>query len=339
MIGQVVKIFSDFYYVNTDQGIIEAKLRGVIKKRIEDVFTGDIVELEQVNVVVKQGFICDVKERKTYLTRPKVANITKVLIVTALKEPDLNIEQIDRYIAHCEYHKLDIVLCFNKEDITETDELKQKIRDIYEPLGYKLLFTSAKELTGIKELKEELKNNVTVLCGASGVGKSTLINDLSGTETLRTGKVSEKSKHGQHTTRHCELISVDNNTYVLDTPGFSQLKFDFLLSQDIKNLFVEFKGRYGECKYKNCLHQGENGCAFIDIVNNMSKTRYESYKTFVKEAKNYEKRISKESIKEETLSKHNGKRIITKISSKKRVLTRKTMKQKIYKEDLRDEQI
>ena len=334
MIGRIIKIFSDIYYVETDIGLIEAKLKTVLKKQNEDVFTGDFVELESIQENSKQAFINKVINRENLISRPKVANISQVIIVSALKEPDLNIEQLNRYIAHCEYHKIAPVLCFNKEDINDDDELKNKIISIYEPLKYKIIFTSALKKTGIEELKPILKDNTSILCGSSGVGKSSLINALLNDSKLKTLPVSERTKQGIHTTRHCELIEFDKNTFIVDTPGFSQLKFDFLLPSEISGLFKEFQNKEFNCKYKNCLHTGEDGCGAKQITDNMAPERYESYKKFVSEAKEYKESISKKSIKEEARTKFNQNKIMTKISSKKRNLSRKTTNQRMYKDEL-----
>ena len=334
MLGQVIKIFSDFYYVNTNEGIVEAKLRSVLKKQNAEVYIGDIVRLEQFDKNSMQAFICEILQRKSLITRPKVANITQVIVVSALKEPDLNFEQLDRYIAHCELHNIKPVLCFNKEDIMETDTLKQKICDIYLPLGYSIVFTSALQKTGIEELKPILKNNTSILCGSSGVGKSSLINAVLNNNNLKVGAVSEKSKKGMHTTRHCELIKTDMDSFIVDTPGFSQLKFDIILPYSIQDLFVEFKQLEKSCKFKNCLHLSETGCSFSEIIKNMSESRYESYKKFVNEAKEYEEKISKQSIKKEDFHKYNQNKKMTKISSKKRNLSRKASKQKLHNEDI-----
>lgn len=334
MIGRVVKIFSDFYYVETNFGVVEAKLRTVLKKQNADVYTGDYVELEQFDENSKQAFISSIVKRKSLISRPKVANVTQVIIVSALKEPDLNLEQLDRYIAHCEYHKLTPILCFNKEDIDEFDDLKAELIDMYIPLGYQVVFTSALEKTGLNEIEPILKNNTSILCGASGVGKSSLINALLKTSKQRTLPVSDKTKKGVHTTRHCELIEIEKDTFIVDTPGFSHLKFDFMLPYDVKNLFVEMKDKDFACKYKDCLHINEDGCAYRDIISNMSAQRYDSYKKFVAEAKEYEEKISKVSIKNEAKVKYNQNRMMTKISHKKRNLSRKTAKQNMYKEDI-----
>ena len=334
MIGRVLKIFSDFYYVETEAGTVEAKLRTVLKKQKADVYTGDYVELEQFDKNSMQAFISNIVERKSLISRPKVANFTQVIIVSALKEPDLNFEQLNRYIAHCEYHKLTPVLCFNKEDIDDFDDLKAEIIDMYIPLGYQVIFTSALEKTGLEEIEPILKNNTSILCGASGVGKSSLINAILKTSKQRTLPVSDKTKKGVHTTRHCELIELEKDTFIVDTPGFSHLKFDFMLPYDIKNLFVEMQNKDFACKYKDCLHISEDGCGYREVIENMSEQRYDSYKKFVAEAKEYEERISKESIKNEANVKFNQNRMMAKISHKKRNLSRKTAKQNMYKEDI-----
>ena len=334
MIGRVIKIFSDFYYVETQLGIVECKRRTVLKKQKEDIYTGDFVELEQFEQASMQAFIGKVVDRKNLISKPKVANISQVIIVSAVKEPDLSFEQLDRYIAHCEYHNITPVLCFNKEDIQEDIELKEKILKIYQPLNYKVVFTSAIKKTGIEELKPVLKNNTSILCGSSGVGKSSLINALLNSSRLRTLPISEKTKKGVHTTRHCELIEIEDRTLIVDTPGFSHLKFDFLLPNEIQKLFVEFKYKEFNCKFKDCLHIGELGCGAEEIIEETPKERYESYKKFVAEAKEYEEEISKKSIKKEETAKYNQNKIMAKISHKKRNVSRKTNKQNMYKDEM-----
>ncbi len=334
MIGRVIKIFSDFYYVETDFGIVESKIRTVLKKQKQEICTGDFVELEQFDKNSMQAFISSVKGRKNLLTRPKVANITQVIIVSALKEPDLSFEQLDRFIAHCEYHNIKPVLCFNKEDIVNSDDLKQRIIDTYSRLNYDILFTSALQKTGIEELRPILRANTTILCGQSGAGKSSLINAIFNETRLRTLPVSDKTKRGVHTTRHCELIQIEQDTFIVDTPGFSQLKFDFLLPVDVQKLFVEFKNVNNVCKFKNCLHINEKGCAASEVVKNISKSRLDSYIKFVDEALEYQNRISKISVKNESFVKYNKNKLITKISNKKRNLSRKTINQNINREEM-----
>ncbi len=334
MIGRIIKIFSDFYYVDTEIGTVEAKLRTVLKKQKENVYTGDYVELEDFDLNLKQAFIKNVAGRINLITRPKAANVSQVIIVSALKEPDLNFEQLNRYIAHCEYHNIKIVLCFNKEDINDDGDLNSKIKSIYNKIGYETVFTSAVKKSGIDDLKSYLTGNTSILCGMSGVGKSSLINAVLNSARQKTLTVSGKTKKGVHTTRHCELIYVSSGSYIVDTPGFSNLKFDFLLPNQIQKLFIEFRNKEYSCRYGNCIHTGEAGCGAEDIVKGMSKERYESYKKFVSEAKIYEESISKKSIKEESNKKFNQNKIMTKISHKKRVQSRKTKNQKIETDEI-----
>ena len=335
MKGQIFKIHSDFYYVNTQDGEYECKIRDVLKKRKNSIVTGDFVELEQINANSKQAFIAKVLPRENYIPRPKVANINQVIIVCAIKEPDIDFEQLNRYLCFCEYYDLHPVLCFNKNDLEGEEEIIDKIKHIYEPLNYTLLFTSALQGNGLKEFKKHLKNEITVLCGSSGVGKSSLINALCPGLNLKTKQVSQKSERGTHTTRHCEIISIDKDTRIVDTPGFSQLKFDFLMPAEVGLLFREIAGiqkDYGACKFSDCLHEQETGCRILEHKSLIDETRYQSYLQFIKEAKEYKKQITYGGKKTETRSKTVHNREITKISSKKRQLSRRRTNQDIDKE-------
>jgi ribosome biogenesis GTPase len=335
MQGQIFKIHSDFYYANTDKGVFECKIRDVIKKQKAQIFVGDYVELEQINENSKQAFVAKVLPRTTFIPRPKVANITQVIIVSALKEPDLDFEQLNRYLCFCEYYKLNPVLCFNKNDLDGEEELIQQIKDIYTPLGYKLLFTSALEKNGIDEFKTILNNNITVLCGSSGVGKSSLINAIKPDLNIKTKSISEKTERGTHTTRHCEIINLDEISQIVDTPGFSQLRFDFLMPSEVTSLFrdfLELKNTQGDCKYTDCLHETENGCVIKQNIEKIASTRYSSYLQFVKEAKEYKKQVTYAGRKVETKAKFINNKQVTKISNKKRVESRKKTNQNIDKD-------
>lgn len=337
MKGQIFKIHSDFYYANTENGIFECKLREVLKKQKVSVFVGDFVELEQTNNDSKQAFISKICPRDNYIPRPKVANVNQVIIVSALKEPDLDFEQLNRYLCFCEYYNLSPVLCFNKDDLQGEEEIIAEVKATYTPLGYKILFTSALEKRGIKEFKKLLDNKVTVLCGQSGVGKSSLINAINPSLNIKTKSVSEKTERGTHTTRHCEIIKIDDasNASIVDTPGFSHLKFDFLMPSEVSGLFKEFvqiKEHFGECKFSDCLHENETGCVIKDHSQDIAQSRYQSYLQFVKEAKEYKKQITYGGKKTESGSKFINNREVAKISSKKRVLSRRKNNQNIDKE-------
>ncbi len=337
MKGHIFKIHSDFYYTNTEHGVFECKIREILKKQKEQIFVGDYVELEQINHDSKQAFISKVLPRENFIPRPKVANITQVIIVSAIKEPELDFEQLNRYLCFCEYYKLQPVLCFNKNDLEGEEEIIAKIKEIYEPLNYKILFTSALEGNGINEFKNLLNSQTTVLCGSSGVGKSSLINAVKPNLNLKTKSVSEKTERGTHTTRHCEIIELnkETNSEIVDTPGFSQLKFDFLMPAEVTYLFREFmdiKKRNGECRFSDCLHETETGCIIKENKEKIADTRYESYLQFVKEAKEYKKQVTYSGKKTETKSKFLHNKQVAKISNKKRIDSRRKSNQNIDKE-------
>lgn len=326
--GQIFKIHSDFYYVDSCGESYECKLREVLKKQKQKVFVGDYVEFSE-------GAIQKVLPRKNFILRPSVANIDQVIIISAVKEPDLSFSQLNRYIAFAKYHKLSTVLCFNKNDLSENDLTIEKVFSIYEPLGFDILFTSALEGYGLEEFKEVLQDKTSVLCGASGVGKSSLINAVSGIN-LRTKSVSDKTGRGTHTTRHSEIINLGENSRIVDTPGFSNLKFDFLLPTEIDLLFDEIAQYKGLCKFQDCLHITESGCAVKDNLDKIDETRYQSYIEFVEEAKEYKNKVKFQGIKTETAHKSVNSKTTVKISSRKRQSARNTQKQNIYK-DMHDE--
>ena len=323
-IGQIYKIHSDFYYVYENGKLYECKLREVIKKTKQSVFVGDFVEFEN-------GAISKVLSRNNYIPRPSVANVDRIIIISAVKEPDLSFSQLNRYISFAKYYGIEAVLCFNKNDLSFDDRIIEKVFSIYEPLGYDILFTSAIENLGIEEFKELLTGKTSVLCGSSGVGKSSLINAVSGLK-LRTKEVSEKTQRGTHTTRHCEIITIDNQTRIIDTPGFSNLKFDFILPHDVDKLFPEINKYRELCKFQDCLHINEAGCGVKNNLDKIDETRYKSYLEFVEEAKEYKEKVKFQGKKNETSHKKHNNDIAVKISSRKRQSARNTLKQSIYKD-------
>ena len=202
--GQIFKIHSDFYYVDTGAEIFECKAREILKKRKEKILVGDFVEFSN-------GYVEKILPRKNYISRPSVANVDQIIIVSALKEPDLNLLQLNRYIALAKYYGIKTVLCFNKEDLESEENVKSTIAGIYQKLGFEIIFTSATEHSGINAFKKVLEGKISVLCGNSGVGKSSLINAINPDLHLKTRAVSEKLQRGTHTTRHCELIKSNAN--------------------------------------------------------------------------------------------------------------------------------
>ena len=323
--GQIYKIHSDFYYVDDGNSYHECKIREVLKKQRERILVGDFVEFEN-------GVIKNIVQRKNFIKRPSVANIDQIIIVSALKEPELDLHQLNRYIALAKYYDIETVLCFNKDDLKWDKHLREKIKKIYEPLGYKIAYTSATEHNGIKNFEKLLDGKTSVLCGNSGVGKSSLVNAINPNLNLRTKQVSEKTQRGTHTTRHCEIIKLNDTSRIVDTPGFSNARFDFLLPADVDLLFPDIAKFRDECKYSDCLHINAYGCNVLTNIEKIDPTRYESYLTFVDEAKEYKERVKYEGKKQEHAKKLVHNRQIAKISEKKRQSARNTLKQQIYKE-------
>ena len=329
-LGQIYKIHSDFYYVYDGTQSYECKIREVLKKQKERILVGDFVEFNG-------GVIESIVDRKNYISRPSVANIDQIVIVSALKEPDLNLTQLNRYIALAKYHGIKPVLCFNKSDLQWDRHLKDKILSIYENLGYEVVFTSATEHKGLKEFEKLLKGKVSVLCGSSGAGKSSLVNALNPSLNLRTKEVSEKLQRGTHTTRHCEILKINQDSLMVDTPGFSNVRFDFIMPADVDLLFDEIAEYRDGCKYGDCLHINEDGCSVLANLDKIDISRYESYLAFVEEAKDYKERVKYEGRKIEHSKKIINDKQVAKIGSKKRQSARNTMKQQIYKELEEDE--
>lgn len=337
MKGQIYKIHSDFYYVKVEgqPNLLECKIREVLKKQKEKILVGDFVECLIDNATRNTGVIEKVLTRKNFLTRPSVANIEQIIIVSSIKEPDLDFEQLNRYICLAKHHKIKTKLCFNKNDLSQDDSVIEKVFEIYEPLGFEIIFTSALENIGIEDFTELLKGKTTVFCGNSGVGKSSLINAISPELNIKTKQVSEKTSRGVHTTRHSEIIEISKGKKlirILDTPGFSNLKFDFLLPTEVDELFDDIKQYKKECKFKDCLHIDDEGCNVLANIEKIDLSRYSSYLSFVREAKEYKEKIQNEGTKKETTQKVSLNKNVAKISTRKRQSSRSTIKQNIYKD-------
>ena len=276
--GKIIKGIGGFYYVDTDNGLYECRARGIFRKEKITPLVGDRVVISIVDEENKKGVVEEIDERDTELVRPPIANVDKALIVFAIKNPSPNLSLLDRFIVLAEKENLEIAIILTKADLDDGEELN-KIKDIYELSGYKVIPVSNKQKMNIDKVKEELKGNVVVFAGPSGVGKSSLLNEIDKNFELQTGEVSDKIKRGKHTTRHAELLKLECGGMVADTPGFSSLTLDDIDETELKEYFIEFND-FDDCRFgSRCIHEKEPSCAVKEAVENgeISKKRYDSY--------------------------------------------------------------
>ena len=245
MQGIIVKGIGGLYYVDVEEKLYECKARGKFRHKGLKPMIGDEVIIEKDGL---EGVIVDILPRKNELLRPAVSNVTQAFVVITSKNPDLNLELLYKFLLLCEYNRVNPIICFNKMDLDE--ENSYVMGKVLERVGYEVLYLKAKAGIGIEALKEKIKDNISVFCGPSGVGKSTLLNQVLGREAMKTGK---------HTTRHSELVRVEHG-FLVDTPGFSSLEIDFIPKDELKYLFPEFEPYEHDCKFNNCMHNKEPGC-------------------------------------------------------------------------------
>ena len=261
MQGKIIKGVAGFYYVHVvESGLYECKAKGIFRKEKMKPMVGDIVEIDILDETEKKGNITEIIERKNELIRPAVANIDQALVVFAVTKPKPHFNLLERFLIMMESKDIPVVLCFNKKDIATEPEI-QELKDIYEKCGYQIVFTSALEEENTEELKDLLHGKTTAIAGPSGVGKSSLINIFQPNANMETGSISEKIERGKHTTRHSELIWIEDNTYIMDTPGFSSLYTNEFEKEELKYYFTEFSEYEGQCRFLGCDHIHEPGCA------------------------------------------------------------------------------
>ena len=285
MVGKIVKGIAGSYYVHVvESGGYECKAKGIFRKDGVKPLVGDDVEMGITHEKDMEGNIIRILPRKNELIRPAVANIDQALVVFAVTKPRPHFNLLDRFLVMMESRHIPAVLCFNKTDIAKDPELAE-LKEIYSGCGYPLLFTSAKKEQNIQELKGLLRGKTTAVAGPSGVGKSSLINLLQSDVKMETGSISSKIGRGKHTTRHSELIVLEEDSYIMDTPGFSSLYVNELEKEELKHCFPEFVPLEGQCRFNGCDHIHEPGCAVKEAVEagKIHRMRYEDYTVLYRE--------------------------------------------------------
>ena len=293
MHGRIIKGIAGFYYVYSvvESSAYECKAKGVFRKEKVKPLVGDMVEYEVLDEAEKKGNIIAILTRKSELIRPAVANIDQALVVFAITKPKPHFNLLDRFLVMMERQNIPVIICFNKKDIADEAE-QEALKAIYGPSGYKIIFTSAEKRENIDEVREVLRGKLTTVAGPSGVGKSSLINCLQKNVSMETGSISQKIERGKHTTRHSELISVDEESYIMDTPGFSSLYTNDFDKEELKHYFPEMEEHFGCCRFQGCNHVNEPGCAVKEAVESgkIHKIRYENYLEMYRELEQKERK-------------------------------------------------
>ncbi len=289
MQGRIVQNISNQYEVEAGNSIYDSQARGKFKKEDITPVVGDNVIIEITDENNKKAVITDILERKVYIKRPKIANITQIIFVVSLKNPKPDLLLLDKQLAFAEFLGVKSVIIFNKIDL---DSKYSEITELYKKIGYKVIETVAKEKVGIDEVKKVLKGETSAFSGNSGVGKSTLINAIFNNNTAEEGEISKRNKRGKNTTTAIKLYKLDDNTYIADTPGFSTFEISEINSENLDQYFIEFRNPISNCEFIGCSHIKEEGCGVKEAVKKgeINISRYENFCKIYDDLKEKEKR-------------------------------------------------
>lgn len=291
MQGKIIKGIAGFYYVHVvHSGIYECKAKGIFRNKKIKPLVGDNVEIDIIDEEKRIGNIVEIAERTNELIRPAVANIDQSLVVFAVMRPDPNINLLDRFLVMMERQDVPVIICFNKVDLVPEEELIE-LRDTYVNAGYHVIFTSTLNGNGVEDVKRILIGKTTAFAGPSGVGKSSMLNAIIPDANSETGGISEKIGRGKNTTRHTEIFNLEDETYIMDTPGFTSLYTNDFQKEELKWYFPEFREYEGKCRFNGCIHENEPDCAVKDALEEgkISESRYKNYLQMLDEIKNRKK--------------------------------------------------
>lgn len=288
MTGKIMKGIGGFYYVYVEQqGLYECRARGIFRNKKMKPNVGDVVDIDVLSEEEKTGNLVKIHKRKNQLIRPMASNVDQALVIFSVHEPEPNFHLLNRFLITMEQQEIPVIICFNKTDLS-TEQQQEQLRKDYENSGCIVVFQAAAKGEGITQVEELLRGKTTIMAGPSGVGKSSTLNCISKDRQMETGEVSEKIKRGKHTTRHSELFMIGEDSYIMDTPGFSSLYVNDFEKEELKYYFPEFELYEGQCRFNGCDHIHEPGCAVKEAVEKgkIHAVRYEDYKELYEELKN-----------------------------------------------------
>lgn len=299
MQGLIIENIANLYKIenkeNNQKEVYEAYARGKFKKEEITPVVGDFVEFEVTDEENKKAVIIEIAERKVYIKRPKMANITQLVLVVSSKDPKPDLLMLDKQLAFSEFLDLKACIVLNKIDLDDEEEFKN-IKEIYSKIGYEVIETQANKKdikeNSIENLIKTLKGNINVLAGNSGVGKSTLINAIFNKELTQEGEISNRNKRGKNTTTSTKLYEIEENTYIADTPGFSTFSIEEIPSNRLAEYFKEFKKEIQNCEFASCTHIKEENCGIKQAIEEgkISPDRYDRFCKIYEELKQKEQR-------------------------------------------------